>query len=158
MAKRRPADFGKRLNTVYRIGAAHALFSEDGTFYMQLEQFPGALFDKGGFVLFRTEEEFNAALRGGHLRLTRPAEADHRMRINVRPGISSLPQYVLFSDHLVAQSGGILPDHVEVVRLLLDKGGFPRHRIAALLDVDQKIINDFAAGRGSAASAGAGRS
>jgi hypothetical protein len=157
MAKRRPADFGKRLNTVYRIGAAHALFREDGAFYMQLEQFPGALFDKSGFVLFKTKEEFNAAVRAGSLRLDGPAQADQKMRINVPAGITSLPQYVLFSDHLVAQSGSISPDHIEVVKLLLSKG-FPRHRIAALLDVDQKIINDFAAGRGAAASAGEGRS
>ena len=35
MAKHRPADFGKRLNTVYQVGAAHALFREDGTFYLR---------------------------------------------------------------------------------------------------------------------------
>jgi hypothetical protein len=146
MAKRRPADFGKRLNNVYRIGAAHALFREDGTFYMQLERFPGVLFDKSGFVLFNTEAEFKIAVKAGHIRLSGPAEADQKMRLNVPAGIASIPSYVLFGDHLVAQSAGLSADHMELVLLLLNKR-FARHRIAALFDVDQKIINDIAAGR-----------
>jgi hypothetical protein len=146
MAKRRPADFGKRLNTVYRIGAAHALFREDETFYMQLERFPGVLFDKSGFVLFNTEGELDAPVAAGHMRLSGPAEADGKMRINVPNGIAAIPGYVLYADYLVAQSGGLSREHVEIVQLLLNKH-FARHRIAALFDVDQKVINDIAAGR-----------
>src|SRR5262249_42343733 len=101
MAKRRPADFGKRLNSVYRVGAAHALFREDGTFYMQLELFPGVFFDKSGFVLFNTKEEFDDAVNAGHLRLSGPAEADKKMQIHVPAGIAAIPSYVLYADYLV---------------------------------------------------------
>jgi hypothetical protein len=146
MSKRRPADFGKRLNSVYRIGAAHALFRADGTFYMQLERFPGVLLDQSGFVLFNTEVEFDGAVKAGYLRLSGPTAADHKMRINVPDSISAMPNYVLFADHLVAQSAGLSKEHIEIVKLLLNKQ-FARHRIATLFDVDQKIINDIAAGR-----------
>lgn len=143
MAKRRPADFGKRLNNVYRIGAAHALFREDGKFYMELERFPGVLFDKSGFIKFNTEIEFNVALNAGHLRLTGPAEADKKMRTNVPQGISKIPGYILFADYLVEKTFGIPEENKDIVKLLIQRG-FPRHRIAALFDVDQRIINDIA--------------
>jgi hypothetical protein len=154
MAKRR-ADFGKRLNTVYQTGAAHALFREDGSFYMQLERFPGVLFDKSGFVLFHTERDLDDAVAAGHLRLSGPAEADGKMRINVPDGISAMPGYILYADHLVAQRSGLSRENVEIVQLLLNKH-FARHRIAALFDVDQRIINDIAAGREPTRRGGAG--
>jgi hypothetical protein len=141
MSKRRPSDFGKRLNKVYRIGAAHALYSDDGEFYMQLERFPGALFDKGGFVLFKTEAEFAAAQRAGHLSVDGPAKADGKMRVNLHPNISSMPNYVLFVDHVASD---LSADDAALVKLLLEKG-FARHRIAALFDVDQQVINRIAA-------------
>jgi hypothetical protein len=146
MTKRRPSDFGKRLNTVYQIGAAHALFREDGSFYMQLDRFPAVLMDKSGFVLFHREIDLEAAVEKGHVRLSGPVEADGKMRLSVPNGIASMPGYVLFADHLVAQRSGLTTENIEIVQMLLDKM-FSRHRIAALFDVDQKVINDIAAER-----------
>src|SRR3990172_6906575 len=36
---------GKQLNDKWKVGARHALFSQGGAFYENLERFPGALFD-----------------------------------------------------------------------------------------------------------------
>ncbi len=52
------ARIGELLNDRWQIGARHALYHRDGTWYHQLTQFPGALCDPFGYVLFRTETEF----------------------------------------------------------------------------------------------------
>jgi 5-methylcytosine-specific restriction endonuclease McrA len=49
---------GRRLNQQWGVNARHALYYKDGTFYERLENFPGALFDPCGYVLFETEEAF----------------------------------------------------------------------------------------------------
>lgn len=49
---------GKYLNELWRIGAKHALYSHDGSWYHQLTRFPGALCDSEGFVLFSSEDAF----------------------------------------------------------------------------------------------------
>ena len=45
---------GLELNQKWAIGALHALYRKDGTWYHRLERFPGALCDKNGYVLFKT--------------------------------------------------------------------------------------------------------
>lgn len=74
---------GEALNREWDVGARHALYHKDGTFYMPLERFPGAYFDTRGYVLFKTEEEY---LKDPNLTIGE--------RVNVREGISSLPGYV----------------------------------------------------------------
>jgi hypothetical protein len=49
---------GRRLNELWAVKAKHALYHKDGLWYERLEQFPGALFDANGYVLFETEEAF----------------------------------------------------------------------------------------------------
>jgi hypothetical protein len=39
---------GRDLNQEWRIGAKHSLYREDGTWYHQLREFPGALIDAKG--------------------------------------------------------------------------------------------------------------
>jgi hypothetical protein len=73
---------GKTLNRRWGVGAIHALYHKDGTFYEELKQFPGALFDRNGYVLFKTKTDYDAA-RG--LR--------HGAKLNVPGGISSLIGY-----------------------------------------------------------------
>lgn len=53
-----PKPSGKKLNDEWGVGAAHALYREDGTWYHVLEKFPGALFDAHGYVLFETETAY----------------------------------------------------------------------------------------------------
>jgi len=76
--------YGRVLNRVWGVGAQHALYHKDGTYYNHLTSFPGALFDQRGYVLFKTEEDY---LQSPHLR--------HGVQLNVPGGISSLPAYVL---------------------------------------------------------------
>jgi hypothetical protein len=78
------AGTGRELADRWGVDVKHALFHRGGTFYMHLREFPGALFDPNGYVVFKTEEEF---LSSPYLRL-------YETRLNVSSGISSIPGYV----------------------------------------------------------------
>ena len=47
-----PGITGRNLNEKWKVGAKHALYHKDGTWYERLEKFPGALFDPYGYILF----------------------------------------------------------------------------------------------------------
>lgn len=51
---------GRRLNEIWSIGAAHALYHRDGTWFNRLEHFPGALCDPHGYVLFSSRHEYES--------------------------------------------------------------------------------------------------
>ena len=74
---------GRHLNAEWAVNARHALYSERGTWYHLLVDFPGALFDALGYVLFETEVEYLSCtyLRRGK-------------ELNVPGGISRMPNYV----------------------------------------------------------------
>ena len=74
---------GRYLKEKWRIPAKHVLYREDGVWYHHLEQFPGALCDANGYVLFRTREEYE---HHPHLQ--------HVLQLNVAGGISALRGYV----------------------------------------------------------------
>ncbi len=74
---------GRKLNELWGVGAKHALYHREGSWYNNLERFPGALFDPSGYVLFATEQAYK---NSQHLRITRET--------NVIDGISSIPGYV----------------------------------------------------------------
>ena len=74
---------GANLNIEWRVGARHALYREDGLFYMPLTTFPGAYFDEHGYVLFKTEDEYENCQ---YLKIGK--------RVNVIGGISRIPGYV----------------------------------------------------------------
>lgn len=74
---------GRLLQRQWKIPARHVLYREDGAWYHHLEQFPGALCDPNGYVLFRTRAEYE-----GHPGLS------HGVELNVPGGIRSLPGYV----------------------------------------------------------------
>ena len=65
------------------IAACQTRFHKDGFWYMPLAQFPGALADAYGYVLFQSRSDYIACpqLRIGE-------------RLNVSRGISRLPGYV----------------------------------------------------------------
>src|SRR5262249_11501618 len=73
---------GRRLNQLWKVNARHALYHRDGTFYERLEEFPGALFDRDGYVLFETEVAF----------LSCP-QLHIGQKVNVPAGINSIPTY-----------------------------------------------------------------
>lgn len=74
---------GKILNAEWSIGALHALYHREGTWFNVLEQFPGALCDPNGYILFATKNEYE---NSPHLKIGQ--------RTNVPQGISSLDGYV----------------------------------------------------------------
>lgn len=82
----RRTNSGRRLNEVWGVHAQHALFHKDGTFYENLERFPGALFDADGYVLFKTEHEYKTS-----------PYLNHGEKLNVRGSISGMPGYVRMS-------------------------------------------------------------
>jgi 5-methylcytosine-specific restriction enzyme A len=80
---------GKRLNEQWGIGARHALYREDGTWYHLLERFPGALCDTNGYIVFETRQTLEAC--SGIL------IGKTKNWISIADGISSLPGYVRHS-------------------------------------------------------------
>ncbi|NTU22464.1 hypothetical protein HPY28_19260 [Brevibacillus sp. HB1.2] len=74
---------GKGLNYTWGVGAEHALYRDDGKWYHHLKNFPGALFDRNGYVLFSTVEEYKSSpyLQHGH-------------DLHVPQGISEIPDYI----------------------------------------------------------------
>ncbi len=78
-----PKITGKRLAEEWRVAVRHALYHKDGSWYNNLERFPGALFDPNGYVLFRTESEYRNC---PYLHIG--------VETNVRPHLSVIPGYV----------------------------------------------------------------
>lgn len=79
---------GKYLNEIWNVGAAHALYHKDSSWYHVLERFPGALFDPNGYILFATRADYENCENiriGQHL--------------SVPDGIFSIPGYVLVEKH-----------------------------------------------------------
>jgi hypothetical protein len=74
---------GKILNRKWNVGAKHALYRKSGDWYHCLEQFPGALFDPTGYVLFKDKKEF---LSSPHLQIKHDVHVPNR--------ISNIPNYV----------------------------------------------------------------
>jgi len=73
---------GKYLSRLWKVNVVHALYHHEGTFYENLRDFPGALFDFNGYVVFNTEREYNSS-----------SYLDIGQKLNVRDGISSIPGY-----------------------------------------------------------------
>jgi hypothetical protein len=76
----------KILTELLDIKVEHALYQENGLWYHVLRQFPGALFDKNGVLIFNTKHEYdnNPSIRSGK-------------ELNVTGGIASLPGYRAFT-------------------------------------------------------------
>jgi len=73
---------GRYLKELWNVNVAHALYHRDGTFFENLREFPGALFDFSGYVVFNTEREYNNC-----------SYLDIGQKLNVHNGISSIPGY-----------------------------------------------------------------
>jgi hypothetical protein len=73
---------GRYYNKLWKVGAKHALYHRDGTWYENLKDFPGALFDPNGYVVFKTEQEYNAC-----------PNLSIGEKLNVHKGIKSIKGY-----------------------------------------------------------------
>jgi hypothetical protein len=83
-SKRR--DIGAQLNAQWNVGAHHALYRANGTWYHRLTRFPGALFDENGYVRFETEDDLR--------RCSGVLVGERANWLNVPNGIASLSDYV----------------------------------------------------------------
>ncbi len=73
---------GKYLKELWKVDVTHALYHRDGTWFENLREFPGALFDFSGYVIFKTEQEYNES-----------PYINIGQQLNVHNGISSIPGY-----------------------------------------------------------------
>lgn len=73
---------GKLLKDLWNVDVVQAFYHKDGTFFENLNNFPGALFDANGYVIFKTEQEYNNC-----------SYLDIGQKLNVHQGISSIPGY-----------------------------------------------------------------
>jgi len=78
---------GNELNNILGINANSAKYRRTGDWYHSLEQFPGVLFDINGYIIFQTEEEYRNC-----------PQISFGQRINIREGISNIPNYRRFSE------------------------------------------------------------
>lgn len=83
MAEYKPRVSGRVLNQRWKVNARHALYSEDGTWYHILTEFPAALFDANGYILFATKEEYENC-----------EDITIGQHLHVPDGISRVPGYV----------------------------------------------------------------
>lgn len=74
---------GRKLNELWGVGAKHSLYHREGSWYNNLERFPGALFDPGGYLVFPTEQDYRSSR---YLKITQET--------NVANGIATVPGYV----------------------------------------------------------------
>jgi restriction system protein len=109
---------GKNLNKRWGVGAKHALYRADGKWYHHLKKFPGALFDRNGYIVFNTKEDY----------LSCPY-LQHGETLHIPNGISSIPQYVNVkvvdnTCHKPTEEGGLSIDKNGVMvafEMLLDE-------------------------------------
>jgi len=78
---------GRNLNERWNIGAAHALYHCDGTWFNLLERFPGASCDPNGYVLFASKFEYENS-----------PDVKVGQQTNVPGGIHRLTGYVRMAD------------------------------------------------------------
>jgi 5-methylcytosine-specific restriction protein A len=83
MTKRNPRITGRGLNAQWNVGARHALYREDGEWYHHLREFPGALFDARGYLVFATTSDYESS-----------PYLKHGKALHVPGTISNIPGYV----------------------------------------------------------------
>jgi len=73
---------GKYLAQIWNVDVNHALYHKDGTWYNHLQRFPGALFDRDGYVVFSNKREYENC-----------SYLHHGQELNVPRKIRSIPGY-----------------------------------------------------------------
>jgi 5-methylcytosine-specific restriction protein A len=96
---------GKTLNELWGVGAKHALYREDGKWYHHLEEFPGALFDRNGFIKFSTKDEYLAS-----------PFLQHGQHLHVPYGIAEMPGYIRVLE-VIDNNATTFDTNNEVIRL-----------------------------------------
>jgi Domain of unknown function (DUF3883) len=89
----------KKLVQQWGLQVKHQLYRKDGTWYHLLKDFPAALLDENGYVIFKTREAFE------HCPGVTASKTDDKNWANFAEGISSLPDYMRVEDRNVTASG-----------------------------------------------------
>jgi 5-methylcytosine-specific restriction protein A len=76
----------KELATRWGLNVRHALYRETGNWYHRLTGFPGALLDADGYVIFESEQAFEAC-----------PQLQVRKQVSAPKGIKAIPGYVYVS-------------------------------------------------------------
>lgn len=78
---------GNYLNKILSVNAKHALYERNGKWYHNLTQFPGVLFDKNGYIIFKKEEDY---INNSKLQIKKD--------LHIINGIESLDNYSKFTE------------------------------------------------------------
>ena len=81
-------NIAKGLARKYGVQAKHVLYGELGVWYHHLRSFPAAFFDKNGYIVFQTKEDYENC---PYLQLGQDVNITEN-------GISSIPGYVLYKE------------------------------------------------------------
>lgn len=117
---------GNFLNKVLQLGAKHALYREDGKWYHNLTDFPGVLFDKGGYVLFSNKEEYHT---NSNLQI--------RQDLHIKNGLGSLVEYIHFNN-----LDKLYIEEIVNLRKSPEKARRIRREIEAILR-NQKLVDEL---------------
>jgi 5-methylcytosine-specific restriction enzyme A len=122
----------KTLNKQLGLCACDSKFRLTGDFYHLLNNFPGVLFDKNGYVRFNTREEYEGC-----------KELTITERIHVQNGIESIERYVLFNDEQLIVYSKLNGDYENVLRLMRSYLTFSRNQ-TYVLEVKERFENTCA--------------
>lgn len=82
VAAKRNTNMGRKLNRALGLNANHALFRESGTWYNNLERFPGVLFDSHGYLWIESKAAYD-----------RQSKFHIGKELTIRDGIRNVPGY-----------------------------------------------------------------
>ena len=100
----KPDMTGREMNERWKIGARQARYGRDGNWFSLLDQFPGALCDLNGYILFPTRQEYESCVF-----------LQRRKQLNVPAGIERIPGYVRMGSEPAQKLAAKAPGLVEVV-------------------------------------------
>ena len=83
-----PNDVAEKLNKEFKVNAQHARYHVDGSWYSQMYDFPCVLFDRFGYIVFKTEREY---LSHGVKNME-----NSETHLQVDKGIHTLSGYILY--------------------------------------------------------------
>lgn len=133
----------RTLNIEWNIGAKHALYNAPGTWYHRLNEFPGALLDFNGYILFQTEKDL----------LNCPFISIKEHIHVAEPGISKIKGYIRISEDTIRKTlseieefendNNFDPKNVEdarerIARSIADRRGQPKFRKLLLKEFEGK--------------------
>jgi len=117
---------GRELSEKWKIGARQTLYRKSGNWFHLLDQFPGALCDANGYILFSTRQDYEECEL-----LQRGKE------LGVPGGIASIPGYVRMTSELPREQGLSLTD-LEAIIAEIGRGA-ARHQIGDLQTIRAEI-------------------